>query len=41
MNPVIDTNTGKSFEANKKRTTTVVRRKMPISKEVLTPDPRA
>jgi hypothetical protein len=41
MNPVIDKDNGKSLEENKSGTTTVVRRKMPISNAVITPDPGA
>jgi hypothetical protein len=39
MNPVIDTNTGKNFEAITKGADTQIRRKRPISKAVLTLDP--
>jgi hypothetical protein len=38
MNPAIDKENVKKVEENKKRTTTVVRRKMPISKAIITSD---
>jgi hypothetical protein len=37
-NPAIDTNTGKGFEESKKRTTKVVRRKMPVNRTFVTVD---